>query len=113
MFYRCDSGSNGGGQTSFGTFTTQTTSSGYKTVDIGFKPKYLAIEVNGQSSSGKHIMMIYNEDVSTTQYYIANASNYPTLQTLKDTALNITNTGFTYCLTVSPLGRSARYFAIG
>ena len=96
-----------------GTFTTST--SGTTSVNCGFKPKYFAIEMDGISSSGAHSMYIYNETFSTTQYYIANASNYPVVRSFStsNNMLNsVTNTGFIINATTSS-SRTARYFAVG
>ena len=96
-----------------GTFTTSTSS--YVTVTCGFEPKYVAIEGDGSTSSGKHFMTIYNSDTSTSQSYFANASTYPSTVnngTSTNNAISITSTGFTYRMTISPV-RTCRYFAIG
>ena len=97
------------------TGTFQTSTSSYVTVTCGFEPKYIAIEGDGTSSSGKHFMSIYNSDTSTSQSYYANASNYPTtvsMGTSSNMQISITNTGFTFRMTTSPV-RTCRYFAIG
>lgn len=97
-----------------GTFTTST--SGTTTVNCGFKPKYLAIEIDGTSSSATHMLWIYNEDTSSSSAYYASASVYPSTRSLPSTANNtlasIDSTGFTFNLT-SSRARTARYFAIG
>lgn len=98
-----------------GTFSTSTST--YATVDCGFQPKYIAIELDGMTSGAKHGMVIYNADTSTTYSYVANSNNYPyTVNTgnasSTNNSIDILSTGFRYRLTVSPV-RTCRYFAIG
>jgi len=104
----------GGAKVKTGTFTTSTSAT--TSVNCGFKPKYLAIEVDGQTSSGTHMLWIYNADTSTSYSYYASASVYPSTRSLPSTANNtlasIDSNGFTFNLT-SSRARTARYFAIG
>jgi len=82
------------------------------TVNLGFKPKYLAIF--GADTSTR-LMNIYDEDVSTTQFLRAYGSAYATWVNIGTTPYcikSITNTGFS----VSGFGSVTagfRYFAIG
>lgn len=109
--FRCGGG--GGAKVKTGTF--QTSTSGTVTVNCGFKPKYLALEGDGSTSSAGHFMNVYNEDTSNTYSYYASASAYPTKKNngaSSNGSITITSTGFTYYFGVSP-ARTVRYFAIG
>ena len=60
------------GPSASGTFSTQTGSE--YSINLGFKPKYLAISrSNGSSSTG---ITIYNENYSTTAFRYANGNTY-------------------------------------
>lgn len=84
------------------------------TIDIGFKPKFLAIQAApGGAATG---MMIYSEEFSTTTYKLASSSAYAQDRNLNtDTSggrlYSINENGFTVCLAAS--GAAFSYFAIG
>lgn len=98
-----------------GTFTT---GSSAVSVNIGFKPKYLAVIVNKSNGSSLGVSYIYNEDVSTGTYIHAATDVYAVVRNL-NTSTNynlksIDDNGFT----VNPYPSSswmgpATYFAIG
>lgn len=84
------------------------------TIDIGFKPKYLAIQAAPGGTTS--VMMIYNEDFSTTTYKYATSSSYAQNRNLNtDTTgsrlYSINENGFTVCPTTTVIAFS--YFAVG
>lgn len=99
------------GPSASGTFSTQTDSE--YSINLGFKPKYLAIARSaGSTASG---MTIYNEYYSTTVFRYATGSKYAT-----DVALggsnsgqlkSINSDGFTMNASASVVNMD--YFAIG
>lgn len=98
-----------------GTFTP---ASSAVSVNIGFKPKYLAVIVNKSNGSSLGVAYIYNEDVSTGTYIHAATDVYAVVRNLNTTTnynlKSIDNDGFT----VNPYVNSswigpATYFAIG
>lgn len=94
-----------------GTFSTQTGSA--YSINLGFKPKYLAISRSaGSTASG---MNIYNEDYSTTVFRYATGSIYATDVALGGSASgrlkSINSDGFT--MNTSASVTNMDYFAIG
>ena len=105
-FYRVGLGG-GGGRTATGTFNYDSTRE--VTINLGFKPKYIALCSSGQ------IVNVYNSDISTTRFLRGYGSSYPSWQNIGTTPYgikSITNTGFSV---VGTSGSSAQiyYFAIG
>lgn len=83
-------------------------------IDIGFKPKYLAIQA--ASGGTTTVIMIYNEDFSTATYKYASGSAYAANRNLNtDTTgarlYSINENGFTVCPATSVVAFS--YFAVG
>ena len=90
--------------------------SGMTKVVTGFKPKYLALTQGRTNTvSGNTLMMVYNENYSTTKFKFSSASVYSSDVSLGGSTGNrlysIDNDGFT--ITKSGDGRAEDYFAIG
>lgn len=81
-------------------------------VNIGFKPKFLAILTSNTSSSA---MIIYNEELSTTQFHYAGASTYASMKNLGTSSnyflYSINDDGFT--MNKYSTASDSYYFAIG
>lgn len=105
------SGSGGGQKVVNGTFSTQT--SGSYSVNLGFKPKYLAIQAAAGSSATN--MQIYNVDYSTTLFIYATSSAYSQDKAFGSSTsgvlYSIDNNGFTMNKSGSVV--SLEYMAIG
>ena len=105
--YRCLSG--GGTKTATGTFTWS--SSNQVSVNIGFKPKYLCVR------NSATVMIIYNQDLSTTSYQFSNNSQYSTSVNFGTTTAgrlySISDSGFTVNKFTGTSGSTGYYFAIG
>lgn len=109
QFFR--SGNGGGQKVANGTFSTQT--SGSYSINIGFKPKYLAIQAAAGSSATD--IQIYDEDYSTTLFIYATSSAYSQDKTFGSSTTgvlySIDNNGFTMNKSGSVV--SLEYMAIG
>ncbi|MBP5383566.1 MAG: hypothetical protein J6Y57_01165 [Lachnospiraceae bacterium] len=108
-FYRSKRASGGGGQTRVGTGTYNGTRE--ITINLGFKPKYLALTVG---TSGK-VVNVYNADLSTTQFYRQYGSYTGSWQDIGTTSYaikSITDTGFSV-VGYSNASATFYYFAIG
>lgn len=95
-----------------GTYETSTTEN--ITIDIGFKPKFLAIQAAPGGTTA--VMMIYSEEFSSATYKYATSGAYAQDRNLNtDTAgarlYSINENGFTICPATSVIAFS--YFAIG
>lgn len=110
----------GGTKTATGTVTLST--SGTKTVDIGFKPKFLATLT--YLSNTKVVFCVYNSSISTTTVF-RGAINGSTTSAVTGTmpvayssstgaAINsLTDTGFIMNQSTNTYGTNCYYFAIG
>lgn len=98
-----------------GTFTT---SSSAVSVNIGFKPKYLAVTTYKSNGSTLGVAYIYNEDISTGTYMHA-ASDVSAVVRNLNTTTNYNLKSINYDgFTINPYSSSdwrgtAVYFAIG
>lgn len=99
----------GGGKSASGIYPTSTT--GVKTIDLGWEPKYLAVWVQ---ESGQ--IFIYNSDMSTTSFRRAGTGAYSQNATMPYTSSGalrqITSNGFEVN-GYSGQTRTFYYFAIG
>ena len=109
-YFRAAIGGGGGAQVRKGSSNYSGTSE--VTVNLGFKPKYLAI-CSGNTTN--RFMNIYDADVSTTQFMRAYGNGYGSwvnIGTTNYAIKSITNTGFSvvgYSNVTAPFD----YFAIG
>lgn len=102
----------GYGASASGTYETSTTEN--ITIDIGFKPKFLAIQA--APGAATMVMMIYSEDFSADTYKYATGGAYAQNRNLNtDTAgarlYSINENGFTVCPATTVVAFS--YFALG
>lgn len=93
-----------------------TSSSGNYKIELGFKPKYVAFLISGSASSWSvGTSDVYNEDISTTQFFKGTSGASLSLVNIGNTAngsiVSIDNDGFT--MAKSGGAYLYRYFAIG
>ena len=111
-FFRASIGGGGGGGSQTAIGTSQYDGNNEVTVNLGFKPKYLAI-MSGNTSN--RMMNIYNEDISTTQFMRAYGTAYGAWVAIGTTPYcirSISNTGFSVSGYVN-VNVPFSYFAIG
>lgn len=104
---------NYGGNVAIGTVNFSSTDS--QSVNLGFKPEYLALTRTADASSPETDMHVYSEDYSTTKYRYAASSTYAKDQNFNTTEgariYSIDSNGFT--VNKRATGTKLQYIAVG